>query len=103
MKIEKIGTVIAGRELEGEEGGQPCKVLVRFGMPFPDPTETSCWYCPYSITSSRGERLFYGAGLDSLQALSIAISMVGSELTTLYADLKLKWAGHKDLGFFSQN
>ncbi len=103
MKIENIGTVIAERELDGQENGKPCKVIVRLGKPFLAESGCgSCWYCPYSISSPEGERLFYGAGLDSLQALRIAISMLGSELSTLYADLRLKWAGEDDLGFASK-
>jgi hypothetical protein len=100
MKIEKIGAPIAERELDGQNGGKPCKVVVRFGEPFQDERADS-WYCPYSITSPKGERLFYGAGLDSLQALRIAISNVGAELTSVYSDLKLRWADGEDLGFSS--
>ena len=100
MKIESIGVVVAERELEGQGHDKPCKVVVRFGKPVQDEKDGS-WYCPYSITSPKGERVFYGAGLDSLQALRIAISNVGAELTTLYSDLDLKWADESDLGFLS--
>jgi hypothetical protein len=100
MKIENIGTIVAERELDGQDNGKPCKVTVRFGKPFFDQSsDGSCWYCPYSITSPKGQRLFYGAGLDSLQALRIAISMAGAELTNLHSDLQLKWVGEDDLGF----
>ncbi|MFI5125609.1 MAG: DUF6968 family protein [Candidatus Acidiferrales bacterium] len=98
MRIEKIETVIAERELDGKRDGSPCKVVVRFGKPVRNEKDGS-WCCPYSVISPMGERLFYGAGLDSLQALRIAISNVGAELKTLYSDLKLTWAGDEDLGF----
>jgi len=101
MKIESIGEVIAERELDGQLNGKACKVVVRFGKPFQDADDKSCWYCAYSITTDNGERLFYGAGLDSLQALRIAIFNVGAELTTLYSNLNLKWAGEDELGFSS--
>ncbi|MHB8526739.1 MAG: DUF6968 family protein [Candidatus Acidiferrales bacterium] len=97
MKIEKIETVIAEREMDGQYDGSPCKVVVRFGKPFQN--EDASWYCPYSVTSPASERLFYGVGFDSLQALRIAISNVGAELKTLYSDLKLTRAGDEDLGF----
>lgn len=100
MKINNIGTVVAERELEGWVDGNPCRIVVRFGKPVRDESD-GAWYCPYTIVSPRGERLFYGAGLDSLQALKIAISNAGTELTTLYCDLTLKWAGESDLGFLS--
>jgi len=98
MKIEKIGTIFAERELDGRNKGSPCKVVVRLGRPVPNEKDGS-WCCPYSVTGPVGERLFYGAGVDSLQALRSAISNVGAELKTLYSDLKLTWAGDEDLGF----
>lgn len=101
MKIEEIGLVIAERQLDGIDDGKPCKVVVRLGKPFRRPDDDS-WYCPYSIKTEKSERVFFGAGLDSLQALRIAISMVGAELTTLFSHLALKWADEDDLGFSSQ-
>jgi len=98
MKIEKIGTVIAERELDGRRNGSPCKVVVRFGKPVRNEKDGS-WRCPYSVTSPMGERVFYGAGVDSLQALRIAISNAAAELKTLYSDLNLRWANSEDLGF----
>src|SRR5215472_12500476 len=103
MKIEKIDTVIAEREIDGQQNGRPFKVIVRLGRPFLDETgDGPCWCCQYSIMSPVGEHIFYGAGLDSLQALRIAISMVSSELSTTYAEFGLKWCGEDDLGFGSK-
>jgi hypothetical protein len=98
MKVISLGTVVAERELDGQADGKPFKVIVRIGKPVQDRSDES-WYCPYSITSPKGERLFYGAGLDSLQALRIAILNVGAELNTLYSDLNLRWASESGLGF----
>jgi len=100
MSIDNIGTVIAECELDGQDGGAPCKVFVRFGKPFQNENDDS-WCCPYSITSPRGERIFYGAGVDSLQALRIALANVSAELTTRYAGFRLKWLNETDLGLFS--
>jgi hypothetical protein len=105
MKIENIGTVIAERELDGEDNGKPCKVIVRFGKPrrFADEAgDGSSWYCPYSIASPKGERLSYAGGVDSLQALRFAIQKTALELGTSYADLRSKWCGENDLGFGSE-
>ena len=41
MKIEKIGTIIAERELDGRYSGKPCKLTVRFGKPFFDESPTA--------------------------------------------------------------
>ena|SRR5437867_3877761 len=100
-KIDEIGLVIAERQLDGVDDGKPCRVVVRFGKPFQHPDDDS-WCCPYSIRTEKSERVFFGAGVDSLQALRIAISMVSAELTTLFSHLALKWAGEDDLGLSSQ-
>jgi len=68
-------------------------------MPVQDEGAAKCWYCPYSITTPKRERVFYGAGLDSIQAIRIALSNIGAELASQYPDLQLKWDGSGDLGF----
>src|SRR5262249_240689 len=99
IKLTEIGPVIAERQLEGRENGNVCIVTVRIGKPFPDEEEQACWYCPYSIDTSSSRRLFYGAGVDSLQALRITIPMIEAELTSKFSHLNLTWMGEHDLGF----
>jgi len=98
LKIQDLGTTIAERILDGRENDNACTVTIRFGKPFPDEKEKDCWYCPYSILSGSDQRLFYGAGVDSLQAIRIAISMVKAELNNKYAHMNLTWMGEGDLG-----
>jgi len=102
LKIQDIGTTIAERILDGRENDNTCTVTIRFGKPFPDEKEKDCWYCPYSILSGSDQRLFYGAGVDSLQAIRIAISMVKAELNSKYAHMNLTWMGDGDLGLDNQ-
>lgn len=97
--LTDVGTIIAERQLEGREKNDVRRVTVKIGKPFADLEDHSCWYCPYSIEWSDDRRVFYGAGVDSLQALRIAISMVGTELATSFAHLSLTWMGSDDLGF----
>ena len=100
MRIKSVGKIIAERKLDGEFNGRKCKVTVAFGKPrYEKTTEGSCWYCPYRIKSPRGARLFYGAGLDSLQALIIAISMAGAELANQYSEMELRGTDDDGLGF----
>jgi hypothetical protein len=99
MKITQIGRVIAERILHGQVGGTPCEVVVRLGMPVQDEGAAKCWYCPYSITTPENERVFYGAGFDSVQAIRIAFSNIGAELASRYPDMQLNWEGSVDLGF----
>jgi hypothetical protein len=102
LKIQDIGTMIAERILKGRENGKACTVTIKFGKPFPDEKEEDCWYCPYSISSGSNQRLFYGAGVDSLQALRIAITMAKAELNSKYSHMNLTWMGEQDLGLDNQ-
>ena len=67
LKIHDVGVVVAERRLSGRHNGRPCELVLKIGKPFPDEEQESCWYCPYSISGGNDERLFYGAGVDSLQ------------------------------------
>ena len=97
--FKDIGTKIAERFLEGrEKDGSTCKIVVKLGKPIPDKKETECWYCPYSITKGTERRVFYGAGIDSLQALRIAIAMVDCDLKSRYRHLTLTWMDDSSLG-----
>lgn len=98
QKIQDIGVLIAERHLEGSESGTARKITIKIGRPFPDESTEACWYCPYSIDAGSDKRLFYGAGVDSLQALRIAISMIEADLKSRYGDLNLTWMGENDLG-----
>jgi hypothetical protein len=102
MKLTDVGAIIIERALEGRVNDRPCAVIVKIGKPFPDETGGGSWCCPYSISVGADERIFYGAGVDSLQALRIAIKNIDAELSTIYRDLKLTWMGDTDLGFSSQ-
>jgi len=98
LNIRDIGTTIAERRFEGHATGGVCTVVVKLGIPFPDADNDGCWYCPYSISKGSDQRLCYGAGVDSLQALRIAISMIEVDLKSLYSDLRLTWMEDAELG-----
>jgi hypothetical protein len=98
LNIQDIGTMIAERQFVGHADGKPCLVIVRIGKPFADEKQEGCWYCPYSITKEQDQRLFYGAGVDSLQALRIAFSNIEADLRNRYVGLNLEWMGDADLG-----
>jgi hypothetical protein len=97
--LENIGELIATRTLT-LDGITPAKVLIGKPQPMPDGPD---WYCPYPTQGIGSGRVFYGAGVDEVQALIHALSMVGAELycSDEYRDGRLIWdAGHdSDLGF----
>jgi len=102
LNIQDIGVIIAERKFDGDENGTVCHVVVKIGKPFPDGSHEGCWYCPYSIDRGTDQRLFYGAGVDSLQALRIAITMIDADLKSRYKDLNLTWMGEGDLGLIGK-
>jgi hypothetical protein len=102
LHLQSIEAPIAERQLEGQKDGNAVTLTVKIGKPFSDEDQDACWYCPYSIDISGGQCFFYGAGVDSLQALRIAISMIEADLTGRFAHLNLTWMGESDLGFSKQ-
>lgn len=100
IKLSNVGNVIATRELLLDNSK---KVLVLIGKPQPIPDGPD-WFCPYQTQGIGSGRVFYGAGVDEVQALIHALSMVGAELYTCeeYKDGRLTWgsgAARGDLGF----
>ncbi len=98
MKLESVGEVIATRELDIADSG--AKVIVGIGTPknFPD---SSDYYCPYEIRGLGNDKIRYAGGIDGVQALLLALQMVGAELYTSEEGKAgtLIWAGGHDLGF----
>ncbi len=102
MKIDDIGEVIAERKLLLSKGGCVDRtVMVKLGMPrqFPD---ANGYYTPFQVTGVGSEKVRYAGGVDAIQAIQLAIQMVGAYLSTLTNEgSDLSWeAGDKgDLGF----
>lgn len=98
MQLKDVGIQIATRALEA--GGK--KVTVVIGKPerFPDAED---YYCPYQIVGIGSERVRYAGGVDAVQALQLALKMIGADLyTSPEAETKqLSWTGGDlgDLGF----
>lgn len=78
MKIDSVGIIVANRELALADGK---KVTVTIGKPekFPDSED---YYCSYQIIGMGNERVRYAGGIDSIQALLLALNMVGADLYT---------------------
>lgn len=78
MSVTSMGTVIATRELALAGGGA---VVVTIGKPerFPD---DSAFYCPYQITGLGTQSVMSACGEDAIQALLLALEMIGAFLYT---------------------
>lgn len=96
-----LGTVVAMRELvlKDKDGDQP--VTVRIGMPQPF-DDGHDYYCPFEINGIGETTVQRAGGVDAVQALQLAMTMIG---ITLYASEEaaagqLRWLDeYGDLGF----
>jgi len=78
-----LGIVIAERTLKLERPGRRATaVRVKFGRPVraPRPERGDPWWCPVAISGLGKRRLEKVAGEDSLQALILAMELVGRTL-----------------------
>lgn len=100
MKLKNVGVVVATRELTLDEDR---KVEVLIGKPEPCPDGVD-WYCPHQTVGRGSGEVRYAIGVDTVQALILALSMVGAELyySEEYSAGRLTWdcgAVKGDLGF----
>jgi hypothetical protein len=100
IKLQNVGVVIAARELTLDEN-QKVEVLIGKPEPCPDGVD---WYCPHQTVGRGSGEVRYAIGVDTVQALILALSMVGAELycSEEYSAGRLTWdcgAVKGDLGF----
>ena len=80
--------------------GKTVTVLVGKPEKFPDAED---YYCPYQILGLGNERVRRAGGVDAVQALELALKMIGTDLYTSKESQsgELSWSGGKkgDLGF----
>lgn len=100
MNLDNVGQVIATRTIKTKDGEN---YVVKIGLPqqFPDSTD---FYCPIQIDSGEREgKVSYSAGIDSVQAIQLALKHVGGLLFRVNEGCggALRWDGdeHGDLGF----
>jgi hypothetical protein len=90
---------ISRREFSYEGPNGAGQIVVEVGKPalFPDAPRGD-WYCPFIIEGASEPYEFSIGGVDSLQALLLAISAVNAHLRLLANHTKLNWQGSDDLG-----
>src|SRR6185312_15567490 len=97
LKVIDLGTVVATRKLTlGEKG----EIVIRIGQPFVPPNYGGNFCCPYQIEGVGDGAIRYGSGIDSLQALYIALINIS---TDLYSSVEaqagmITWEGDRRLG-----
>ena len=103
-KPKTLGEVVAERDFVlKRKGRRSAKVRVRFGKPVrarhPHPRDP--WWCPIEMT---GRGLTCVAGIDSLQALVLALHFAAERLPiqAAQADGKLEWLEQKEKLIFAR-
>ena len=104
MKLENIGEIIAERKFELlREDHDRETIIVLLGKPQHIPDDADFYGCPYQIKRANSEKIMTICGVDSFQALQLAINTVGVELEVIRKDSggQLIWDGDDkgDLGF----
>jgi hypothetical protein len=98
MPIDRL-EVIAEREFDLAHGGTEQVVLLRIGKPVPDPEPGGDWACPIQLIGLDDDSVQLAYGVDSLQAVLLAIQLAGVLLERgPHAGEKLSWLGQTDLG-----
>lgn len=86
---------IAERFLTLNEDGEERRIRIALGRPYQEPDKA--YFCPYRITGIGVERTKRAGGVDSIQAIQLALVLIGAELSSHSASLK--WDGEPSTGF----
>lgn len=79
-RLKKVHDIIATRELTYiAENGEREKAIIEIGKPY-QCTEDGDYLCPYKVGSSSYEHVFGSVGIDSFQALELAMKSIKAEL-----------------------
>jgi hypothetical protein len=76
MQDAILGEVMMSRELNGADG-TVITVLIGKPQPFPDGAD---YFCPWQIVGAGSEKVHRAGGVDSVQAVILALQMIGATL-----------------------
>lgn len=99
-KIKRIplGNIIAERVLNAKKGSRSYVATIRIGQPVKS-ADAPDYRCPYQIAGIGDDVIRSASGVDSMQALWLAIQLLPVELRFRYKEFSFTWLGHRDLGF----
>jgi len=101
IKLETIGEVIASRKLMlAAADGTNSEITVLIGRPERMP-DSDDYYCPIQLRGLGDQKVRYAGGADAIQALQLAMQLIGIELYVKHADIvkQLTWEENSELGF----
>lgn len=70
--------------------------VLRVGRPVEHPDGD--WVCPFQIAGLGDDQVYEAAGIDSLQALTMALQMARSRLESYRRSQRITWLDADDLG-----
>ena len=77
MELDSVGPVIAERELTIRDSGRVVRIEIGAPAKFLDGND---YYCPYRIIGLGDGPVRYAGGIDSIQALLLALRLVAATL-----------------------
>ena len=103
MNLDDVGETIAVRRLtlvQDEASSSDVEVLLGKPKQLPDHRD---FYCPYQIKGAGSQKVVYMCGIDTFQALQLALRALTADLDVLNERLgsNLRWEGDEKgwLGF----
>ena len=94
--MSELSRVIASRSLTCLTDGHRKEVRVNLGEPFAD---NGAFTCPYEIVIGNDSSVLAIQGIDGIQALQLALFMVGSSLRSMKNATDWRWANEAGSGF----
>jgi hypothetical protein len=94
--MSKLDRVISSRLLTCAIDGHRQEVQVNLGEPFED---NGAFTCPYEIVIGSQSTILEITGIDGIQALQLALFMVGSSLRSMSHASDWRWADKVGSGF----
>lgn len=101
MSVEAtLQPLVAERCFEALDVAGERQIVLRLGVPERDPAPGGDWRCRYEITVGSTRWTSAAYGVDSLQALLLALAKARAELLARGCrdGLRLTWLGQDDLG-----
>jgi hypothetical protein len=93
-----LGEVMAERVLQAMKEGKAHVATVRIGKPVKS-ADARDYRCPYQVAGIGDDVIRSASGEDSMQALELAIKMIGAELHFRYKEFTFTWLGQSNFGF----
>jgi hypothetical protein len=90
--------VLGERILEAKRDGATTKVTVRLGLPVRQ-THTPEYRCSVQIVGLGPEINRFASGEDAIQALELALKLIGIELHSTSQAIDFSWLGFPGTGF----